>query len=451
MNTFVTILKQRWIILVMLVVVLAAVPAMVYYSGKFRTDLRDRVGREVQADLAEIYAGGSTVKVNYTLPAVGTRPEVAYKGPPNETLIAEFKGRRDRQISELGQVVSAALAFSRGNRKPLVEGLFPAPSAADEAIKPREFQRMYLTIDDPEVSAQRKLIAQYGGGLPLDPLPFAQVLKDRQTDEVRKITLSEKAEYNQLTPDQQAVVSKAMVEFRLQQYRNRAATLSFYCDPAGFNLVPLRNETPTLNQCWWWQWEYWMREDVFAAIQAANKPYADSGISGSVIKRVLGMRIEDHQLIAVDPNNPVTAAFPLGSDAPAPHKPEVSVTGRTSDVNAGNNYYVVRKCTVEMIASVSRLPEFIDALSARNFISVLDVDLEKIDTNDHLKAGYYYGTEPVIGVRMQIESLWLREWLLPIIPKECREQLGIPAPPEPPPADPAGDPAATAPAPAPGR
>ena len=448
MNNVVAILKRRWPILAMLILVAAAVPTMIYFSGKMRTDLRDRVAREVQADLAEIVSGGSTVKVNYTVPAVGPRAEIAFKGPPNEVLVARFKDWRDRQVDELGKVIDSAMTFNRGKRNLLVEGLFPAPSAADEAIKPREFQRAYLSLEG-EQSAHAALIRRYGGGPPIDALEFAQEMKDRQADEVRKITSSEKSEFNQLPADLQARVTKTMLEYRLKRYRDKASTLSFYCEPAAFNLPSLSNEAPSVTQCWWWQWEYWIREDVLAAAQAANRPTADSGIIGSVVKRIVSMTVEPHQLIAVDPNNPVTAAFPLGSDAPAPHKPEHSLTGRTSDVNAGNNYYVVRKAVVELVAAPSRLPQFIDALAARNFITVLDCDLDKFDTNDHLKAGYYYGEEPVVAVRLQLESLWLREWLLPILPKDAREQLGIPAPPEPPPAEGADAAPADAPPPPP--
>ncbi len=451
MNKILAFVKQRWLILTLAVVVLIATPVMVYFSMTLQNDLRERVQKEIQADLAAITSGGSTVKINYGVPAVGNKPQMDFRFAPNESVITYFERLRNDQSADLAKVVAGAVAFNKGKRKPLIEGLFPAPATPlDESIKPREFQRLYLDLD----GAHGELIRRFKAGAPWDPLRLSAELKDKQTDEVRKLSASDRGELAQLSADDQAKVAEVVRKARLQAYVSRAQTLSFYVEPSAFRLPQASNDAPTVAQCWWWQWEYWMREDIFQAVALANKPMADQGVPGSVIKRINDIRIELPFVQSIDPNAPPTAVFPLGSDAIAPTNMQASISGRIGGPGSGNNYYEVRRIIIDFVASGDRLPEFVDALAAVNFMTVVDLDLQRLDTADDLRAGYFYGVEPVVRGQMVIESVWLREWMLEFMPRDVRLGLNIPdAPTEggdaPPPPPPGGPPPAPGAAPRP--
>jgi hypothetical protein len=127
-------------------------------------------------------------------------------------------------------------------------------------------------------------------------------------------------------------------------------------------------------------------------------------------------------------------------DAVVPTNPTLSVTGRPAGPGSNNSFYDIRRATVELVAQTSKLTNFVDALSATNFITVLDCDLYAVDVDEELKSGYFYGSDPVVRAKLQIESIWLREWMVPLTPPLLRQELMMPDPPAPAGSDPAAQP-----------
>jgi len=88
-------------------------------------------------------------------------------------------------------------------------------------------------------------------------------------------------------------------------------------------------------------------------------------------------------------------------------------------------------------------------LAQTNFISVLDVDIQSVDSNDELRKGFFYGDEAVVRASIKLETVWLRDWTMKIMPLEVRVALGVPEPAgSTPPADPNAPAVPAAPAPA---
>jgi hypothetical protein len=54
--------------------------------------------------------------------------------------------------------------------------------------------------------------------------------------------------------------------------------------------------------------------------------------------------------------------------------------------------------------------------------------MEPINSLVKQKEGYVYGPEPVVTLKVECEALFLREWTIHFMPKEIRDQLGIPDP-----------------------
>jgi hypothetical protein len=45
-----------------------------------------------------------------------------------------------------------------------------------------------------------------------------------------------------------------------------------------------------------------------------------------------------------------------------------------------------------------------------------------------LERGYYYGPEHVVRATITIESVWLRNWVGPLMPASVKRSLGVPEP-----------------------
>jgi hypothetical protein len=98
----------------------------------------------------------------------------------------------------------------------------------------------------------------------------------------------------------------------------------------------------------------------------------------------------------------------------------VSLTGRMS-----NDVYDVRTITCELIVATSGLPAVMDAIARRNFMTVLNASIVPADAFAAARDGFLYGIEPVSTLRLEIESVWFREWTAESMPLELREALGI--------------------------
>ena len=79
---------------------------------------------------------------------------------------------------------------------------------------------------------------------------------------------------------------------------------------------------------------------------------------------------------------------------------------------------------LRLIVSTNALPEVLNAISRVNFMTVTSVDLRPADAFDAADAGFIYGAQPVAEVRLTIESIWLRQWLARLMPKEMQVRKG---------------------------
>jgi hypothetical protein len=98
----------------------------------------------------------------------------------------------------------------------------------------------------------------------------------------------------------------------------------------------------------------------------------------------------------------------------------LSISGRVS-----NDVYDVRTIDCELIVATSGLPAVMNAIARRNFMTVLSASVRPADAFEAAKSGFLYGLEPVSTLRLQIESVWLREWTAETMPLQLREALGI--------------------------
>ena len=102
-----------------------------------------------------------------------------------------------------------------------------------------------------------------------------------------------------------------------------------------------------------------------------------------------------------------------------------SFTGRTT-----NPLFDVRRVEVELIVDSEKMPEVFDALARYNFMTILDARVETVNLFDAIKSGYFYGSRPVSLIRLDLETVWFREWTTEFMPPELKAALGVPETPK---------------------
>ncbi len=87
--------------------------------------------------------------------------------------------------------------------------------------------------------------------------------------------------------------------------------------------------------------------------------------------------------------------------------------------------YDMRRVNVKLIVDSSRLQQLFDAFHSTNFMSVVGFRTQPLTESNDLAQGFYYGRDPVIEVELDIETLWLRDWTVDLMPPPVRKYFGI--------------------------
>ena len=450
-------------------------------SSELKTAIeeRQREVRELQAFMQQ----------DVTLPPqqLGGEPTQVSNVTFNEATIRQLDNIFSNLNSEAESITAAALEINRRNHPVLVEGVFPTLTAA--ANVPFEFRGKYrhalqtLMGPRPAAAALGEELGLDGptpylnAGLPPRPEELQQVLERVVSDGRRAFgTLSEQRA-RELRDEAQTKMLNAI--------RDRASQIHIYADPS----IQLSNNTfnpdfplsvfdwafntspPQPWQMWEGQFEYWIQSDIVAAIARVNGSMANGGGDGDApasvleapIKRLLKLEVLPGSVGLHTPGGVGTLggaqatsgrggiarggrgsaggaglkpsslpAAPAPGELGAPDQNDnlglnfqFAPTGRRSTFLAD-----VRHVRLHIHADYHRLPAFINALGQVNLMSVTDMQIRAVDEYDFAALGgpYLYGDGEVVEVEMIIETQWLREWMIPMLPPVVRESLGIPEP-----------------------
>ena len=186
----------------------------------------------------------------------------------------------------------------------------------------------------------------------------------------------------------------------------------FEIQPWSSDMVPT---PPTNIQIWDGQMSLWIQQDVCRAIQLANKlDTPGSNVMNAPIKELLAVRVDPKYIgLAKDDS--------LGVDRRIPDDFSLSMSGRYC-----NPLYDVRHATVSVIIDYKRMPEFFNALSQVNFMTVIGMKVTDVDEYEAVRAGKVYGPVDCVRADLQVETIWLREWTMKLMPKEKKLELGLP-------------------------
>lgn len=418
MNKFGAWAKTNWLILVLSAVALVALPTMMYFSSKMSAILRAKYQKTASADYAEV----SKPDIHYTVPDVRDPDKKSFEkdAPANAITIDQFRLRREAIKLEAGLVGKEALQFNKDDHKPLIEGMFPEPTASDKFVKPSEFAQAFI------ITGHADLLKKINAGGPADPIALSSQISDYL--EQQKGRLASQHPDNQVSDQEQAKLARELLEQRIGRIRQHASEIAVYADKLAFLDVPttIPDQLGPLTKFWDWQVRFWEHEDLCKAVAKANAG-SSTGVPGGVVKRVLRVNDDSPSYTSDIADDAAADASYTPAAAKDPVQPDyaVSLTGRTSGQQTTNQFYDHRILTVDLIVSSARLPQFFDALAQTNFMTVLRCDIEKIEPMDDLKDGYFYGDENVVKATLQIETLWLRAWTRALMPRTVKIVLGV--------------------------
>lgn len=360
-------------------------------------------------------------------------------------------------------------------QQPAGDGTSAAPSV-DPVPLLAELRDVITGAERPR-SAYEALFAEFNAGRPPDPAELAEQLRQRRELEESKIE-------GQPTDEERAAITETLRAVRMSRYRSAANRISIYASPAEvleltaeeaesgrYSEIPISPETPRPEpaEAFVWQWDYWIVQDLLESIReadtgptglrvvpAAAGPDGEIVSPGSTVKRLETIRLEKLDLsqaagaTAGGMGGPPGGGFggrgggrggrggrgPAPAPAAAPSMggggddddPEDWPTSYTGHSNPGGGPYDVRRARLVAVVAADRVDDFIDTLTTRNLMTVIGMEVEAIEPWDELSAGYYYGPEPVVRVRLDLETVWLREWMAPLMPAQVRAALGVPPP-----------------------
>jgi len=444
--------KGNLVPVVCLLVIVVSLPVAWFFSSNMNASIREEVKKKADSAMTKIRGA----QVAYTVPAL--HPDEApleERSAPNAEKTEFYRAQRERVLREHEAVVERAIEVNaRGEREPIVENLFPDPGASEQILTAEMARKIVGDSNQPSVY-EGLLSAIDAGGAP-DEERIADVLTDVRDRRLEQMDL---VDASTISAEDADIIREALIERRRAEYRRRANEISVYgtieairgSDSGGpttssneWSEIPteIPASSPSVAECFIWQWDYWVISDVLAAIANANT--VDGGLTPvpeSAVKRLEWVKVEALPVLASD-NNSGGGDFGgdfgggggdtgggMDSGGLVPTDAKVSVTGRTSSLS--NDLYDVRRVRMSVIVSSEQLPKLWDAFSRTNFMTVIGVQLEEIDPVAQLREGYDYGPSHVMRAQIDVETIWLRSWTTELMPPSIKRRLGVPEQEEP--------------------
>lgn len=429
--------KRNIFIVIFAAVMIAALITLPVMAGKMNTEVRREVEKRAQKM--------NQLKQLERTPIARPGSDATEPGLVNERLLAEYQRSVEMAGGDAARVIEAAIAHNRKDYTVLNNQLFPEPRRDLREVLPRRFHEQ-LT------AAYTELLTQVRAG----SAPSLETMREELERRDAQIRLQfAKNPTDPLTVEEEKTLRDQLRELRMQKYQDAASAISMYLDRSvleipGWDPAVL----PSLAQLYEWQWKYWIQKDVVMALSDANR--GSRSVIDAPVKHVQFMRVLDHQVQAPrddgsgdgggagEPMGPMGPIGPTGGDQPSQPgaaAPDDTITGPPMVPDLGTpvppNYaasltgrytcaiYDVRYVDLDLVVDAARLPEVLDALARRNFITVTRMRLSPADPFEAAKLGYFYGPAPVANVSLRLETIWLRAWTAPFMPASVRRALGI--------------------------
>ena len=400
--------KSNLLIVLCLVITLIAVPVMIFFSAGMNKELRKRLND----DVSQVTRDLSNISVSYDIPSLDpSEPPTSVRAVPNDVTTEAVAARLEELAALSGLAHEQVVERNSAGKAPLVAGLFPTPA--------NESARVQLTSEMVRAwpEAHRKLLERSHAGSPPDPATVLRALENQRQREIDKI---EQNRAEEITPEELDAVQQDLIEARLDFYRSKAKSASFYADMSAFAKlaeIPSPDNLPRIDEYqrlfWDWQQAYWIHEDIIAAIQLANTGRQGwLPIPDAPVKRLLRITL------GPAPGEEVKT----GSLAETLERDfKVSPTGRAG----GNPLYDRRTARVEMIVDAASINTVLSAFANTNFMGVISMNATWYPGAADLRQGFDYGDRDLVRLELDLETVWIRSWLEPLMPPDVKKIMGL--------------------------
>ena len=431
-------IKSNVVIVICLLVILLSIGSLFWPTAGVAQSFREEIDRRAATKQeAQSYIDRS---VSVPSPVPGQPPQ-SVRMTVNENDVAELQRIFGDMTQSFGSLEQAVINFNRygPNRtnphEVLVDGLFPKPQTGAKLIDARD-------------AYKRKLVALYrtlNAGLPPT---------DADIQRLHTSIAATQAEFIGGNASNDPALLEKQAKQTVELLVNRARSIRIYCPPTViderqqfypgvFDVGTWATEAsrPTLLQVWEGQMNYWIQQDIIAAIRLANFDPSVTSVLRLPVKRIIGITV-DPKYIGLTPRGGEattggmsygsdygaeygagysagggadTGAVPANTSTPAPpddlSQPlkrdfRLSLTGRRS-----NSLYDVRHATVILHVDSEQLPKLLNAFGQVNLMTPIIRRITRVDQAQQISQGFVYGNGiDVVEVELLVESLWLRDW-----------------------------------------
>lgn len=396
------------------VAIMLAAPGVAWW---FASDIHAAADEAASKRAQEYAALEKFEKSTVELALPGRAPEQR-TGVISSRTVRAYQEVAERLRSDAMQLQSQALSHNQRARTELIADV-QVTRANNNTIAESVHSRLMQRADD--------MLKRLRAG---SPPPEQAVADQLQRTQDQFVAREQRADRKSLSAEQQDRLRAQLIERRLQLYADAARNMSFYAerDDLGLPLASAEaGKQPTETVLFGWQWRQWIVEDFLDALAVANAPYKT--VLDSPVKRVITVSVREDASGARKAEAPAAEAEASGSASAAlpPIDPKAAVaydfarsfTGRTS-----NQLYDVRTLSARMVVDTARLPEVLNAFAKVNFMTVTSVTLSPADAFQAAEDGFVYGPDAVSEVAITVESLWMRQWLAKLMPRELQQAKG---------------------------
>ena len=374
--------------------------------------------------LAAAIAGLSSDTVVATMNrrrASATRIETLMRYPRNSDCI-EARRRRVAGVQREYEAVQDYVA-RLNRRQPLIDGVLPIPRSVVERY----------AFGEAYAAAVVGLVKRLGAAGP--PGSAEVEVAQREVDELRDWLAEQNGD--QIRPRQRPqpkIVTESghkrsirpnikggdsRLDARLRANVNRARDILCYADPDSFHVSPaIYARPPSMEEIWHAQVGLWIQQDLVKAVARLNDEAVaahgdrDAHVQYSPVKRIVEVDILGYFA------DGVTIPFASIDDGRASE----SAAARLNPEMAGDRDVDVVRFRVALIVDQRDLLHVVDRIVGENLYRC--VNLSFLTPPDERKAGYLYGSEPVVCAQLYIEAHFVRKLFEPLMPEEVLRRLG---------------------------
>ena len=348
----------------------------------------------------------------------------------------------------------------------MADNLFPTPlTAAARIIAKQSYRAAFRDMLGPYSPDSR--YPNLDSGMPSPQDRIQDLLNDLRDDFLED---KDKDTTAKLSEEDQDLLRSRLRDHAMKLLRERAESIHIYSEQAvttDRGVIHFPDDIPfdigewsrqqadselLMENIWEGQVGLWIQQDIVEAIARVNRVEDDQyNVMQAPVKRLVRMQVvrgyvgidrtaalsggmralgrsSPYSMMRMEGLGPtadgtggkLAALAGGGKDRNLKEDFAISHTGRGSNRN-----FDVRHVKVTIVIDSKRIPEFFEALSRVNYMTVLLVQIQDIDEYQALRKGFVYGTDDVVEMKMVVEAIWLRKWTREWMPPSVKNRLGM--------------------------